>query len=101
MRKFARAHHEYADLEPWDGVETSDIVYSDESGILTSLLREKGYFEDLWDPSMNKPNYFVEVKTTTSDCGASFYMNRAQYALVSCCPIPLPILIARTGREQR
>lgn len=83
MRKLARAHPEYADLQPWEGVETSDIVYPDEAGVLTTLLREKGYFEDLWAPGMETPKYFIEVKTTTSDCGAAFYMNRSQYALVS------------------
>ncbi len=82
MRGLARAHQEYADLEPWYGVETSDIVYSDEAGIFTTLLREKGYFEDLWRPSMERPNYFIEVKTTTADCAEPFYVNRSQYALV-------------------
>lgn len=83
MRELARAHQEYADLEPWGGVETSDIVYPDETGTLTALLRAKGYFGNLWLPNMEKPNYFIEVKTTTSHCEAPFYMNSAQYALVS------------------
>ena len=75
-------HPDYADLQPWTGRETSDIVYTDTEGVLTAHLGEKGYLDpEIWAPETG-PRYFIEVKATTSSCDKAFYMSKAQYAMV-------------------
>lgn len=75
-------HPAYANLRSWDEPETSDIVYSDISGVLTGLLIDRGYLSrDLWENA--KPQYFIEVKTTVSSYDTPFYMSKAQYTRVS------------------
>ncbi|KAI0424953.1 hypothetical protein F5Y09DRAFT_118782 [Xylaria sp. FL1042] len=78
IRKHVTVHPEYADMEDWRGSETSDITYSDVQGVLTDELIEKGYLaQDLWGGK--RPNYFIEVKSTTSSCETPFYMSKGQY----------------------
>lgn len=82
IRKYVTAHPEYADMEPWTGQETSDITYSDYEGVLTDALIEKDYLaRDVWEGK--RPEYFIEVKSTTMSCDTPFYMSKAQYRRVS------------------
>ncbi|KAL7624644.1 hypothetical protein AAE478_006214 [Parahypoxylon ruwenzoriense] len=78
IRKYVTAHPEYADMEPWRGQETSDITYCDYDSTLTDVLIDKDYLaRDVWGGK--RPNYFIEVKTTTMSCDAPFFMSKAQY----------------------
>ncbi|RWA07221.1 hypothetical protein EKO27_g7884 [Xylaria grammica] len=78
IREYVTVHPKYADMKPWRDRETSDITYQDCEGLLTSLLVDKGYLpRDVWEGK--RPYYFIEVKTTTLDCDAPFYMSKAQY----------------------
>lgn len=82
MRKYVTTHPEYADMEPWIGQETSDIVYLDHDSILTNILIDKDYLtRDVWGGK--RPEYFIEVKTTTMSYDTPFYMTKAQYQRVS------------------
>lgn len=72
----------------WTGRETADIVYKDDSGQLTQYLREhsEGNFplqirEDR-DFRAHPIEYYLEVKTTTGQCGTRFYMSSGQYKRV-------------------
>jgi hypothetical protein len=81
MRKYARVHPEYATMEPWSGRETADITYADCEGVLTRHLIDKGYLsENIW--ADKKPDYLIEVKTTTISCETPFFMSKAQYQRV-------------------
>ncbi|KAI1487736.1 hypothetical protein F5X96DRAFT_681025 [Biscogniauxia mediterranea] len=83
VRRYAAAHPAYADMEPWCGQETSDITYRDDGdGALTRVLVEKGYLapRDAW--AGKRPEYFIEVKTTTAACDTPFFMSKAQYQRV-------------------
>lgn len=64
IRHYVRLHADYANLSNWGGKETSDIVYADASGRLTTLLISKGYLSEAsW---LGKtPRYYIEVKSTT------------------------------------
>ncbi|KAF1822941.1 uncharacterized protein K489DRAFT_319943 [Dissoconium aciculare CBS 342.82] len=79
IRGRVRLHPDYADIEDWPGGrETADIVYSDARGDFTNLLIDSGYLErQRWSGAT--PEYFIEVKTTTSDCQTPFYMSKFQY----------------------
>ncbi|KAI1377806.1 hypothetical protein F4677DRAFT_458573 [Hypoxylon crocopeplum] len=78
VRRYVSVHHEYSDMEPWNRWETSDITYSDYQGVLTDLLIDKGYLpRDVWEG--RRPEYFIEVKTTTSSCNTPFYVSKGQY----------------------
>lgn len=82
IREYVTVHTEYADMEPWRGQETSDIVYVDYGAVLTDLLIGKGYLaREIW--AEKTPKYFIEVKTTTMSCDTPFYMSKAQYQRVS------------------
>lgn len=75
-------HPAYSNLDSWDKPETSDIVYSDISGVLTGLLIDRGYLShDVWEGA--KPKYFIEVKATFSSYDTPFHMSKAQYEIVS------------------
>lgn len=77
-------HPKYRDLEPWNGSETADITYKDNHGKFTQFLIGQGYLPDkTWANA--RPMYFLEVKTTTRDCGEQFYMSGSQYRRVSHC----------------
>lgn len=80
MRQYATAHLDYADMSAWAGRETSDMVYNDTDGVLTSLLIEKGYVTQSWQSA--RPFYYLEVKTTPGDSGTHFHMSKHQYARV-------------------
>ncbi|KAH7361082.1 hypothetical protein BKA65DRAFT_494597 [Rhexocercosporidium sp. MPI-PUGE-AT-0058] len=77
MRRYVRAHPDYAGLEPWTGRETSDITYNDTEGKLVQKLIECGYLESAW--SNVRGNFFIEVKTTTGPCQQPFFMSDRQY----------------------
>lgn len=82
IRKYAQAHPEYADLTPWGGTETSDIVYDDVSGVFTTLLIEKGYLSGTnWEGKT--PKYYIEVKSTTDQCSTPFFISDSQLDRVS------------------
>jgi hypothetical protein len=85
IRKYARAHPDYADMDPWYGAETSDITYKDTTSALTSFLMDKGYLRS-WDEeaaAQGRPQYFIEVKSTTGPYQTPFYMSKYQYRRVS------------------
>ncbi|KAI1359962.1 hypothetical protein F5Y08DRAFT_349207 [Xylaria arbuscula] len=86
IRKFVTAHPDYADMAPWTGRETADIVYPDVSGNFTSLLLDSGYFNrdnnaGAWRAA--RPTYLIEVKTTTQSANAPFFMSRRQFQRVT------------------
>lgn len=80
IRNHVSVHSDYQDMRPWHGVETADIVYPDTSSSLTSILVETGHLTEEW--AGMHPTYYVEVKTTTGECDAAFFMSRAQYMRV-------------------
>lgn len=81
IRKYARLHDEYSDMQPWQGRETADFTYTDTGGGFTSLLIEKGYLSpDAW--TGKRPQYFIEVKSTTASWDTPFYMSKHQYKRV-------------------
>lgn len=82
IRKFVTVHPEYADMQPWTGRETADIVYHDTNRVFTQVLIDKNYL-DAEDWVGKKPRYLIEVKTTTGSCNAPFFMSKAQYRRVS------------------
>ena len=85
IREYVTVHPDYTDMQPWFGRETSDIVYSDADGNLTSLLISKGYLSaQEWQT--RTPLYYIEVKTTTEGCNTAFYMSNSQYDKVSTTP---------------
>ncbi|KAL1863985.1 hypothetical protein Daus18300_007950 [Diaporthe australafricana] len=78
IRRYVTGHRNYQDMQPWFGRETSDITYSDREGVLTDFFVEKGYLErDLW--ADERPEYFIEVKTTNMSCETPFFMSNSQY----------------------
>jgi hypothetical protein len=74
-------HDKYADLTPWRGRETADLTYEDTEGAFTQLLMERGYLAS--GSVIAAPKYYLEVKTTTSNCEEAFYMSDNQYRMVS------------------
>ncbi|KAL2866124.1 uncharacterized protein BJX67DRAFT_372785 [Aspergillus lucknowensis] len=77
IRKYVNIHEDYTDLEPWFGRETADITYVDSEGVLTTFLIATGYLDDSWVGA--KPDYFLEVKSTTSECATPLYVSKARY----------------------
>jgi hypothetical protein len=73
-------HEDYHDLEPWTGKDV-DIIYYDKDGIFTGLLVGNGYLDSIWIGA--QPTYWLEVKTTTRECSAPFFLSRNEYQLVS------------------
>lgn len=77
-------------MDPWNGRETADLVYNDTEGDLTALLVENGYLDpSRWHTA--RPNYFIEVKTTTGPLETPFYMSKYQYRRVSVSETPKPV----------
>jgi hypothetical protein len=76
-------HPEYFGRAPWPGRrETSDLRYNDRERFLTRHLIRAGYLDgNVWSEAT--PEYFIEVKTTTGDCGDRFFMSSKQYRMVS------------------
>ena len=82
MRREVKVHEKYADLNPWSGRETSDIVYDDTTGILTQTLIRCGHLDPIvWTDET--ANYYIEVKTTTDACQDPFYVSSNQLSRVS------------------
>ena len=76
-------------MENWSGRETADITYDDRSGALTAILIAEGYLdEQFWRNA--RPKYFMEVKTTTGECGDRLFISNSQYQLV--CRDSRPLL---------
>jgi hypothetical protein len=78
-------HPNYSERERWPGQrEISDIRFNDTRSFLTRHLIDAGYLDgDVWSGAT--PEYFIEVKTTTGECGDRFFMSSNQYRLVSAC----------------
>lgn len=68
-------------MEPWTGRETADITYNDTEGELTSALIDLGYL-DRFEWRARRPMYYIEVKATTGNLEAPFYMSKNQYKRV-------------------
>lgn len=97
VRRYAKAHPEYSTLEHWEGAETSDIFYSDGTGALTTAFIERGYLDETWRDE--KPDYYVEVKTTMSnDFETPFYLSKYQYLRVRVQLSPNSISISARCR---
>ncbi|KAH9997392.1 hypothetical protein F4779DRAFT_606565 [Xylariaceae sp. FL0662B] len=78
IRKYVTVHPDYADMRPWNGRETADIIYTDSDGILTTAFIKNRYLDEkIWKG--RKPTYYIEVKTTTGPCQTPFYMSKHQY----------------------
>ncbi|KAH6999499.1 hypothetical protein EDB80DRAFT_724771 [Ilyonectria destructans] len=78
IRDYVKVHAEYSDITRWPGNrETADIVYADTTGALTKVLIDCDYLSSSWEHA--RPNYLLEVKTTTGPCRTPFFMSRLQY----------------------
>ncbi|KAF2187478.1 hypothetical protein K469DRAFT_749209 [Zopfia rhizophila CBS 207.26] len=88
IRHFIRAHHDYHNLENWHGSEeTSDIVYDDCEGKLTTLLIDHAYLNSThW--TGRHPTYYIEVKATPSSLNAPFFVRSKQYGLMESMILP-------------
>ncbi|KAJ6036119.1 hypothetical protein N7540_000398 [Penicillium herquei] len=77
IRHLVKVHSTHADIQPWHGTETADIVYDDTEGSFTALLILNGYLDPIkW---MNRrPKYYIEVKATVGPSGTPFFMSRNQ-----------------------
>ncbi|KAH6672846.1 hypothetical protein B0J14DRAFT_667527 [Halenospora varia] len=81
IRGLVAIHPRYTGMDNWPGRETPDITYDDRSGVLTAILIAKGYLEEqVWRNA--RPKYFMEVKTTTGECGDRLYISSNQYQLM-------------------
>lgn len=68
-------------MQPWHGLETSDLVYHDSMGTFTKLLIDECYFDaSIWKD--RRPTYHFEVKTTVSSCDTRFFVSKKQYKMV-------------------
>lgn len=82
IRRYVTIHPDYANMEPWNGRESADIIYDDTEGDFTALLIDHGYLDaEEWRDK--RPKYYIEVKTTTGPLRSPFYMSRHQYERVS------------------
>lgn len=74
-------HEKYRDMDPWRGPETADIVYKDVGPDyrFTILLESLGYLRAACAPV----TYYLEVKTTKSECETRLFVSKAQYKRVS------------------
>ncbi|RYP16371.1 hypothetical protein DL765_005151 [Monosporascus sp. GIB2] len=80
-RQYVNVHPDYKDLPSFQGKETSDVVYHDASGALTTLLIQKSYLPgNRW--TGKTPRYYIEVKSTTDLCATPFFISGNQYALM-------------------
>ncbi|KAK4077822.1 uncharacterized protein Triagg1_3516 [Trichoderma aggressivum f. europaeum] len=81
IRSYARKHPEYVTMQPWHGLETSDLVYHDNTGTFTKLLIDECYFDaSIWKD--RRPTYHFEVKTTVSSCDTRFFVSKKQYKML-------------------
>ncbi|KAL4919682.1 hypothetical protein BDW62DRAFT_209621 [Aspergillus aurantiobrunneus] len=71
-------HPDYNTLLPWNGVETTDLVYHDSTSAMTTALIDMGHLSDaIWHGA--RPTYYIEVKTTTGAWDNAFFMSGNQY----------------------
>ena len=82
IRKYVTVHEDYREMESWKGAETADITYYDVKGDFTKLLIENGYLDRKVWGNAKPPKYFLEVKTTTKECGTRFFLSKSQYQRV-------------------
>ncbi len=81
IRKEVIIHPKYSDMMAWFGPETADITYKDVGSSFTTLLIQGGYLDEaVWRGA--RPQYFIEVKSTTGECNDRFFMNNSQYLRV-------------------
>ena len=79
-------------MDAWNGKETTDIVYDDRDGVLTSLFIDKEYLSsEVW--AERRPKYFIEVKSTTRSCETPFFMSKNQYQTVNLIHMLILFLI--------
>ena len=85
IRKEVCIHEKYKDMEPWIGPETADLTYTDQPDDyeFTNLLFELGYPIENKFQQGHPIKYFLEVKTTTKDCGTRLFLSKSQYKRVS------------------
>ena len=78
---------DYANMQSWRGRETADLVYTDLTGSLWRFLKDNCFGglpvglddEEQFGTARVQPlEYFVEVKTTTKECGTRFFMSKGQ-----------------------
>ncbi|KAJ5691418.1 hypothetical protein N7488_012153 [Penicillium malachiteum] len=78
IRHLVKMHSNHADIKPWNGPETADIVYNDTEGRFTALLIFNGYLYPIkW--INRRPKYFIEVKATAGPPETSFHMSKHQF----------------------
>lgn len=75
IRHRVALHDQYQVILPWSGRETADIVYKDNTGLLTSTLIGKGY---LHSTIYSSPTYYIEVKTTPGPVDTALYCSQPQ-----------------------
>jgi hypothetical protein len=76
-----------AGLAEWDGLETTDIVYSDAEGALTDLLIRLGYLgSSTW--SCRTPTYYIEVKATMGALENPLFCGQRQVDLMEQIQLP-------------
>ncbi len=85
VRRKVRVHNKYSDMPPWKGAETADIVYEDQSPEykFTNLLINNDHLPGHHLAPGPNLKYYLEVKTTTKECGTRFFVSKAQYHRVS------------------
>lgn len=92
-------HEKYGDMASYDGPETADIIYDDLDGALTNYLARCDFIDkDIWRGKT--PKYLLEVKTTTQECEARFFMSKSQVQRVSLSPT-YPSKTIRTIHSQK
>jgi hypothetical protein len=80
-RDIARHHPKHYHIGTWgNGLETSDLVYDDMEGVLTTLLLQQGYLEP--DYQVARPRYYIETKATMSSGTAQFHISCNQAAMM-------------------
>lgn len=81
MRNLVKQHASYEHWPDWNGAETSDFVFPDDKGTLTDRLIDQGFLDrQQW--AGQKPEYYIEVKSTLSQRNREFYMSSNQYKRV-------------------
>lgn len=83
-----RRHIAEDSLPPYEAVALADFVYKDEDGVLTALLFDAQVAEQ-WSGSY--PTYYIEVKTTSGEKTAPFFMQKSQIRTVSSI-LPLSLV---------
>lgn len=87
IRRLVKAHPDYADMEPFSGIDM-DIVVEDDSGQLEQWLHRKSYgfcpqLPRNEDGSHRKIRFEFEVKSTTGSRSDKMFMSQGQYDRVS------------------